>query len=74
MPRLTSLPFRAVAFLILLATSVAAQDYPARPIRMIIPFPPGGGSDVIARVVATLLSERLGRQIVVENRAPAPAA
>lgn len=46
----------------------AAQDFPAKPIRMIIPFPPGGGSDVTGRVVAAALSERLGRQVVVDNR------
>jgi tripartite-type tricarboxylate transporter receptor subunit TctC len=52
-------------------TSAAAQDYPAKPIRMIIPFPPGGGSDVTGRVVATALSERLGKQVIVDNRAGA---
>jgi tripartite-type tricarboxylate transporter receptor subunit TctC len=54
-----------------LAASVAAQDYPTKPVRMIIPFPPGGGSDVTGRVMATALSERLGRQVVVDNRAGA---
>ena len=52
-------------------TPLAAQDYPSKPIRMIIPFPPGGGSDVTGRVVATALSERLGRQMVIDNRAGA---
>jgi len=62
----------AAAFCILaLAASAAAQDYPAKPIRMIIPFPPGGGSDVTGRVMAMALSERLGRQVVVDNRAGA---
>src|SRR5689334_3440998 len=55
----------------LFAASVAAQDYPARPVRMIVPFPPGGGSDVTGRVVATALTERLGRQVIVDNRAGA---
>ena len=50
------------------AASVAAQDYPAKPIRMIIPFPPGGGSDVAGRVVAAALTERLGRQVIADNR------
>jgi tripartite-type tricarboxylate transporter receptor subunit TctC len=49
----------------------AAQAYPAKPIRMIIPFPPGGGSDVTGRVVAAALGERLGRHVVVDNRAGA---
>lgn len=53
------------------AGASAAQDYPTKPIRMIIPFPPGGGSDVTGRVVAMALSERLGRQVVVDNRAGA---
>ncbi len=47
---------------------VASQEYPTKPIRMIIPFPPGGGSDVAGRVVAAALSERLGRQFIVDNR------
>jgi tripartite-type tricarboxylate transporter receptor subunit TctC len=62
----------AAAACAVLATGVAAaQEYPTKPIRMIIPFPPGGGSDVTGRVVATALSERLGRQVVVDNRAGA---
>jgi len=50
------------------AVAAAAQNYPAKPIRMIIPFPPGGGSDVTGRVVATALGERLGTQVIVDNR------
>lgn len=53
------------------AGTTAAQEYPAKPVRMIIPFPPGGGSDVTGRVVAQALSERLGTQMVVDNRAGA---
>jgi tripartite-type tricarboxylate transporter receptor subunit TctC len=70
MKRLAPLPL-AAAVVCALMTSVAAQDYPAKPIRMIIPFPPGGGSDVTGRVVATALSERLGKQVIVDNRAGA---
>ena len=69
MPRLASLSLAAAACALALTASVAAQDYPTKPIRMIIPFPPGGGSDVTGRVVATALSERLGRQVIVDNRA-----
>ena len=45
-----------------------AQDYPARPVRMLVGYPPGGGMDTIARVLAPKLGEALGQQFVVENR------
>src|SRR5689334_8759277 len=45
-----------------------AQDYPARPIRLVIPWPPGGITDVIARSLASVLTESLGRQLVPDNR------
>jgi tripartite-type tricarboxylate transporter receptor subunit TctC len=50
------------------ATPAPAQAYPSRPIRMIVPFTPGGALDTTARAVAPLASERLGQQIVIENR------
>ena len=53
---------------ILLALPAAAQDYPTRPVRLLIPFPPGGSNDVVGRVIAAQLSERLGQSVVVENR------
>jgi tripartite-type tricarboxylate transporter receptor subunit TctC len=54
-----------------LANVAAAQEYPVRPVRMIIPFPPGGSNDVVGRLIATHLGERLGKQVVVDNRSGA---
>ena len=51
-----------------------AQDWPAKPIRFIVPYPPGGGTDVIARIVQNRLSEALGQPIVIENRGGAGGA
>ena len=48
--------------------SAAAQAWPAKPIRLMVPFPPGGSTDIVARIVAQKLSERLGQSIVIENR------
>src|SRR4051794_15139158 len=48
-----------------------AQDYPTKPVRMIIPFPPGGSNDVVGRLVANGLSARLGQQVFVDNRSGA---
>ena len=48
--------------------AVAAADYPTKPIRMIVPWPPGGGTDVFARLIGQKLSERLGYTIIVDNR------
>ena len=50
---------------------VAAQDYPARPVKIVVPFAPGGGTDVVARILAQRLSADLGQQFVVENKAGA---
>ena len=60
--------------LLLLASAMPAsaqQGYPARPIRFIVPFAPGGGTDFMARLVSQKLGERLGQQIIVDNRAGA---
>ena len=53
------------------ATAAGAQTYPVRPVRIIVPYPPGGTVDVVARVIAQRLSEQTGQQFVVENRAGA---
>ena len=53
------------------ALPVAAQNWPVRPVRLIVPFAPGGSSDVAARVFGQKLSERLGQQVVIDNRSSA---
>jgi tripartite-type tricarboxylate transporter receptor subunit TctC len=63
-----SLLLAAAALLALTAPLAAQSDYPNRAVRMIVPFPPGGSNDVVARMVATQLGERLGQQIIVDNR------
>jgi tripartite-type tricarboxylate transporter receptor subunit TctC len=67
---------RTLAVLLMLAASApvvqaAADEWPARPIRLIIPFPPGGSNDIIGRMMALHLGERLGKSVVVDNRAGA---
>jgi tripartite-type tricarboxylate transporter receptor subunit TctC len=51
-----------------LAGIAAAQDYPSRPVRLVVGFPPGGPVDIAARVIASWLAERLGRPFVVDNQ------
>ena len=59
----------STAALLLLAAAVhARQNYPVQPIKLIVPWPPGGGVDTSARIISQPLSERLGQSIVIENR------
>jgi len=57
-----------LASLLLAAGLAHAQDYPSKPIRMIVPYPPGGGTDVVARIVNEKLSLELGQSIVIDNK------
>ena len=66
MPRPSARIFALAAAL--LATPAAAQDYPTRPVTLIVPFPAGGGVDVIGRIVAEKLTAALGQQVIVDNR------
>ena len=65
---------RRCAAVLLAALSLAAslplqaQTYPAKPVRLLIPWPPGGANDVVGRIVAQRLTEQLGQQVIVENR------
>ena len=75
MPKLHSALLTAAGLLLALTTAVAAQDpakdYPGKPVRVIVPFPPGAINDTVGRMIATQLSARLGKQFVVDNRSGA---
>src|SRR5437773_7814335 len=59
---------------LLVTIPALAQEWPAKPLRFIVPYPPGGGTDVVARIVQNRLSEALGQTIVIENRGGAGGA
>jgi tripartite-type tricarboxylate transporter receptor subunit TctC len=58
----------AAAALSLVPVIAVAQDYPAKPVRVVVPWPPGGSNDVVARIVMQKMSETMGKQFVVDNR------
>ena len=61
-------PVLAALLAALVSTAVCAQSYPVKPVRMIIPFAPGGNTDIIGRVFAPKFSEALGQQVIIDNR------
>jgi tripartite-type tricarboxylate transporter receptor subunit TctC len=74
MNNLRALPLIAAGLVIATlpgANLAAAQDYPTRPVRVIIPFPPGGSNDVVGRLIGIHLGERLGKQVIIDNRSGA---
>jgi tripartite-type tricarboxylate transporter receptor subunit TctC len=62
-------PLLVIAASLSAAATSAAADYPSRPLRLLVPFPPGGGVDLLARLLGSRLGEALGQQVVVDNRA-----
>jgi len=59
--------FTAIAALAAASTTAAAQDWPTRPVTMVVTYPAGSGSDVLARIIGPRLSEVLGQQVIIEN-------
>src|SRR5919205_704694 len=67
-PTASSVCILAIALVFAFSGAAPAADYPSQTVKIIVPFPPGGGVDVVARVIAPRLSESLGQSVIVENR------
>ncbi len=63
-----ALPFAAAALACALALPAHALDYPTRPVRLVVGFPPGGSADIVARIVGQALTERMGQSFVIDNK------
>jgi len=73
MIQISAICLAVIVFSAFPAPVTAAATYPAKPIRLIVPFAPGGGTDMVARVIAPKMSERLGTSVIVDNRGGAGA-
>ena len=67
-PRTPCLVAALVSGTLVVASSASGQSFPERPIRFIVPYPPGGSTDILARVVAPRMSETWGQPVVIDNR------
>src|SRR3954467_11011180 len=61
-------PMRCLLLMLLMACAGLVQAWPTRPVTFIVPYPPGGGTDIIARIVQEPLSKQLGQPVIIENR------
>jgi tripartite-type tricarboxylate transporter receptor subunit TctC len=72
MPILSTRLLSSLALALGLFTAVAAADeYPSKAVRLIVPFPPAGSNDIVGRMIGAQLGERLGKQVIIDNRAGA---